>query len=147
MNRTYGFEGEAKHKHGEQAYKVCGSHRWSPSNHSQHHSSLPMFSRQVGLIPLLETHHPNRRGVAVPLSTLVSATKPPASKGKAAILSPEGLKRFFVVHGGLFSKDGVTLDDIRKIDRIGKQPGQEGIMCEYPALSTSEFTNRAVQAK
>lgn len=22
MNRTYGFEGEAKHKHGEQAYKV-----------------------------------------------------------------------------------------------------------------------------
>ena len=23
MNRTYGFEGEAKHKHGEQAYKVC----------------------------------------------------------------------------------------------------------------------------
>ena len=24
MNRTYGFEGEAKHKHGEQTYKVCG---------------------------------------------------------------------------------------------------------------------------
>ena len=23
MNRTYGFEGEAKHKHGEQSYKVC----------------------------------------------------------------------------------------------------------------------------
>ena len=23
MNRTYGFEGEAKHKHGEQAYKVA----------------------------------------------------------------------------------------------------------------------------
>jgi len=23
MNRTYGFEGEVKHKHGEQAYKVC----------------------------------------------------------------------------------------------------------------------------
>ena len=23
MNRTYGFEGEAKHKHGEQTYKVC----------------------------------------------------------------------------------------------------------------------------
>lgn len=22
MNRTYGFEGEAKHKHGEQSYKV-----------------------------------------------------------------------------------------------------------------------------
>ena len=23
MNRTYGFEGEAKHKFGEQTYKVC----------------------------------------------------------------------------------------------------------------------------
>lgn len=23
MNRAYGFEGEAKHKHGEQTYKVC----------------------------------------------------------------------------------------------------------------------------
>lgn len=25
MNRTYGFEGEAKHKHGEQTYKVSAS--------------------------------------------------------------------------------------------------------------------------
>jgi len=39
------------------------------------------------------------------------------------------MKRYFVVHGGLFSKDGVTLDDIRKIERIGQQPGQEGLMC------------------
>ncbi|KDQ48944.1 hypothetical protein JAAARDRAFT_74815 [Jaapia argillacea MUCL 33604] len=62
MNRTYGFEGEAKHKHGEQTYK--------------------------------------------------------------------GLKRYFVVHGGLFSKDGVTLEDVRKIKRVGQQPGQEGLM--YP---------------
>jgi len=33
------------------------------------------------------------------------------------------------MHGGLFSKDGVTLDDIRKIDRI-KEPPESGIMCE-----------------
>ena len=26
--------------------------------------------------------------------------------------------RVLVVHGGLFSKDGVTLDDIRRIDRF-----------------------------
>ena len=65
----------------------------------------------------------------MPLSTLVSATKPPQNK-EDAILSPEGLKRFFVVHGGLFSKDNVTLDDIRQIDRVGRQPGQEGILCE-----------------
>lgn len=45
------------------------------------------------------------------------------------ILSPEGRKRFFVVHGGLFSKDEVTLEDIRKIDRIGRQPAQGSIMC------------------
>ena len=65
----------------------------------------------------------------MPLATLISATKPPSAKSKAAILSPEGKKRFFVVHGGLFSKDNVTLDDIRKIQRIGHQPGQEGLMC------------------
>ena len=66
----------------------------------------------------------------VPLSTLVSATKPPVGKEvKDAILSPEGFKRYFVVHGGLFSKDEVTLDDIRKVPRIGRQPGQEGLMC------------------
>lgn len=65
----------------------------------------------------------------VPLATVVTATKPPSSEEKA-ILSPEGKKRFFVVHGGLFSKDGVTLDDIRTLDRIGRQPGQEGLMCK-----------------
>jgi len=70
-------------------------------------------------------HHP------VPLATLISATQPPkASPNENAILSPDGFKRFFVVHGGLFSTDGVTLEDIRKIPRIGRQPGQEGLMCE-----------------
>ena len=38
-------------------------------------------------------------------------------------------KKIFVAHGGLFSKDGVKLDDLRKIDRR-KQPGSEGLMCE-----------------
>ncbi|KAH9978821.1 phosphoprotein phosphatase [Lactifluus volemus] len=87
MNRTYGFEGEAKHKHGEQTYKV------------------------------------------LPLATLVGATCPPAEK-QNVILSPDGVKRYFVTHGGLFSKDGVTLDEIRAIKRIGRQPGTEGLMCE-----------------
>ncbi|KAF8070643.1 phosphoprotein phosphatase [Lyophyllum atratum] len=96
MNRTYGFEGEAKHKHGEQSYKLFAH----------------VFT-------------------TLPLATLVSATKAPRLQGKPEpILSPQGLKRYFVVHGGLFSKDQVTLEDIRKIDRIGRQPGQEGLMCE-----------------
>ncbi|KAJ3571693.1 hypothetical protein NP233_g3592 [Leucocoprinus birnbaumii] len=96
MNRTYGFEGEAKTKHGEQSYKLFAH----------------IFT-------------------TLPLATLVSATKPPTTKeGAGAILSTDGFKRYFVVHGGLFSKDEVTLDDIRRIPRVGKQPGTEGLMCE-----------------
>lgn len=76
--------------------------------------------------------------LAVPLATLVSATKPPPlQSSKGAILSPEGKKRYFVVHGGLFSKDGVTLDDVRKVQRIGHQPGQEGLMCTFSFIFPS----------
>lgn len=67
----------------------------------------------------------------VPLATLINATQPPvAGGGPNPILSPQGRKRYFVVHGGLFSKDQVTLEDIRKVDRIGRQPDQEGLMRE-----------------
>jgi serine/threonine-protein phosphatase 5 len=38
-------------------------------------------------------------------------------------------KKVLVLHGGLFSKDNVKLDDIRKINRF-REPGEEGIMCE-----------------
>ncbi|KAI8097419.1 Metallo-dependent phosphatase-like protein [Halteromyces radiatus] len=39
--------------------------------------------------------------------------------------------KILVVHGGLFSRDDVTLDDIRKIDRLSlRQPPNEGLMCE-----------------
>lgn len=38
-------------------------------------------------------------------------------------------KKVLVMHGGLFSKDGVTIDDIRKVDRI-QEPPNAGIMCE-----------------
>ncbi|KAF8348343.1 phosphoprotein phosphatase [Amanita rubescens] len=95
MNRAYGFEGETKHKHGEQSYKLFAH----------------VFT-------------------ALPLATLVSATNPPRTKSSSDILSQEGFKRYFVVHGGLFSKDDVTLEDVRKIERVGRQPGTEGLMCE-----------------
>lgn len=107
MNRQYGFEGEAKHKHGEQTYKLFAY----------------VFT-------------------ALPLATLLTATKPPVSKEKDLILSSEGKKRFFVVHGGLFSKDDVTLDDIKKIKRIGRQPGQEGIMSELLWTDPQAFPGR-----
>lgn len=39
--------------------------------------------------------------------------------------------KFLVLHGGLFSDDNVTLDDIRKVDRHAqRQPGQSGLMME-----------------
>ncbi|KAI8059538.1 Metallo-dependent phosphatase-like protein [Gongronella butleri] len=39
--------------------------------------------------------------------------------------------KILVVHGGLFSRDDVTLDDIRKINRLShRQPPNEGLMCE-----------------
>lgn len=106
MNRTYGFEGEAKHKHGDQTYKLFAH----------------LFT-------------------TMPLATLISATRPP-EKSQGSILSPEGLKRYFVVHGGLFSKDGVTLDEIRKIERIGRQPGTEGLMCELLWTDPQETPGR-----
>ncbi|KAK4688789.1 serine/threonine-protein phosphatase 5, partial [Tremellales sp. Uapishka_1] len=100
MNKVYGFEGECKAKHGEMTYKLFAD----------------VFT-------------------AVPLATLLTASLPPSnprSEGsKAAILSSEGKKRYFIVHGGPpVSKDGVTLDEVKAIDRYGKQPGQEGLMCE-----------------
>jgi hypothetical protein len=39
------------------------------------------------------------------------------------------------VHGGPpVSKDGVKLEEVAKIDRFGRQPGQEGMMCEVRFL-------------
>ena len=35
-------------------------------------------------------------------------------------------KKVLVLHGGLFSKDGVTLEDIRKVNRFG-EPGESGM--------------------
>lgn len=37
--------------------------------------------------------------------------------------------RVLVMHGGLFSKDGIKLDEIRATER-NRQPPEEGIMCE-----------------
>lgn len=40
--------------------------------------------------------------------------------------------KILVVHGGLFSRDDVTLDDIRKIDRLAlKQPPNDGNTYTY----------------
>lgn len=39
--------------------------------------------------------------------------------------------KYLVLHGGLFSDDNITLDDIRKLNRHSqRQPGQSGLMME-----------------
>ncbi|OAG17398.1 protein phosphatase 5 [Alternaria alternata] len=49
-------------------------------------------------------------------------------------------KKYFVLHGGLFSDDKITLDDVRKLDRFKqRQPGQSGLMMEM--LWTDPQTN------
>lgn len=49
---------------------------------------------------------------ALPLATLIGA-------------------KYLVLHGGLFSDDKITLDDVRNLDRHKqRQPGQEGLMME-----------------
>ena len=37
--------------------------------------------------------------------------------------------KVLVLHGGLFSRDGVTLDDLRAVDR-NHEPPDDGLMCE-----------------
>lgn len=52
--------------------------------------------------------------------------------------------KFFVVHGGLFSNDDVTLDDIRAFDRFKhKQPAHEGIMMEMLWTDPQPMPGRA----
>ncbi|GJJ06342.1 hypothetical protein Clacol_000533 [Clathrus columnatus] len=81
---------------------------------------------------------------ALPLATLVSASLPPLPSPSKSILSPEGRKRYFVVHGGLFSRDGVTLEEIRKIPRVGQQPGTEGLMCEVSSFKKALIPLRSL---
>lgn len=75
--------------------------------------------------------------VALPLATLISATKEPVPGSelpyhaplaqRSPILTDDGKKRYFVVHGGLPQQDGVTLDMIRAIDRFKVAQPSEGI--------------------
>jgi len=101
MNKVYGFEGETKKKYSDLTYKLFEQ----------------VFT-------------------ALPVATLVSASKPPPPRSDALApkkftLGPNGTKRYFVVHGGLFSKDEVGLEQVRKIDRVKqKQPSGETIFGE-----------------
>jgi len=49
--------------------------------------------------------------------------------------------KVIVVHGGLFGKDGVTLNDIKSVNRV-RQPPDEGIFCELLWSDPSPFNGR-----
>lgn len=52
-------------------------------------------------------------------------------------------KKYLVLHGGLFSDDNVTLDDIRKLNRHNqRQPGQAGLMMEMLWTDPQEESGR-----
>jgi serine/threonine-protein phosphatase 5 len=51
-------------------------------------------------------------------------------------------RKVFVTHGGLFSRDGVTIGDLQKIDRIRDIP-DEGLMCECLWSDPMPSTGRA----
>ena len=38
-------------------------------------------------------------------------------------------RKIYIVHGGLYSKDGVKISDVEAVNRI-REPGDEGILCE-----------------
>lgn len=87
---------------------------------------------------------------ALPIATLVSASQKPREVERRdtrlpvnPILSPRGFKRFYIVHGGLYSKDGVKLEDVEKIDRISqRQPGTVGLMSESLWADPQELPGR-----
>lgn len=101
MNKVYGFEGETKKKYSELTFRLFEE----------------IFC-------------------ALPIGHLVAATQPPQPRKDPRlplkpIVGPNGSVRYFIVHGGLFSNDDVTLEDVRKIDRKKqKQPSGETIMGE-----------------
>lgn len=103
MNQTYGFSAEVKAKYGGDL-------------------TFKLFTDLF---------------VALPLATTITATEAPvpgadlpyhASKAqRSPILTEDGFKRYFVVHGGLPQEDGVTLDMIKSINRFKNGQPSEGI--------------------
>jgi serine/threonine-protein phosphatase 5 len=87
---------------------------------------------------------------ALPIATVVSASQAPRPVERRdtrfpvnPILSRRGLKRYYIVHGGLYSKDGVKLEDIKKIDRLAmRQPGTFGLMSESLWADPQELPGR-----
>lgn len=104
MNQMYGFEGEVKAKYTAQMFQLFSEvFQWLPLAQCINNKVLVSnVARRMFWLCLCE-HWVLR------------------------CLSPFCLSKSFcqVMHGGLFSEDGVTLEDLRKIDR-NRQPPDSG---------------------
>ncbi|KNZ56444.1 serine/threonine-protein phosphatase [Puccinia sorghi] len=145
MNKVYGFEGEvgrvypsAQTQSSPQDACFTGD---AVLTRSAFNSSRPRRSTVSCVTSYLKkysvpTFVPSLMNSSVPLCCLVTASQQPEPSSVAKIpakpfVDPQGRKRFFIVHGGLFSRDEVTFEELRKIPRmVKKQPGNEGLMME-----------------
>lgn len=102
-----------------------------------------------GLGAVEDLHHERvmscNADMVVPLAVLLSAGSEPTnlkSEGsQPAILSEKGKKRYFVCHGGPpVSKDGVTLDQVAKIDRYVLPPYSSHFLLASSLLKLSSVS-------
>ena len=51
-------------------------------------------------------------------------------------------KKIFIIHGGLFSRDGITIDDINNVNRFC-EPSKDGVFCELLWSDPCEIKGRS----
>lgn len=122
MNQIYGFEGEVKAKYTAQMYELFSEvFEWLPLAQCINGKVLVRAAAGTPLAPS-PTHYPSGPHVgrcAGEVSWGWGVDVFGASPHSCPHPEPQ------IMHGGLFSEDGVTLDDIRKIER-NRQPPDSG---------------------
>ncbi|TPP59276.1 Serine/threonine-protein phosphatase [Fasciola gigantica] len=121
MNRLYGFEGEVKSKYSVEMVEI--------------------FTDLFNWLPL--AHLINGRILEVADSLLFTFT---VLSFHMFILCAIDRRLPKVMHGGLFSDDNVTLDDIRKISR-DRQPPEGSPMCELLWSDPMESNGRTTSKR
>uniref|UniRef100_R7VX63 Serine/threonine-protein phosphatase 5 n=1 Tax=Columba livia TaxID=8932 RepID=R7VX63_COLLI len=127
MNQIYGFEGEVKAKYTAQMFALFSEvFEWLPLAQCINGRVLPWGDPSLWL-PLAQCIN----GRVLPWGD-PSLWLPLAQCINGRVLPwgvPDQVQgiigRVLIMHGGLFSEDGVTLDDIRKIER-NRQPPDSG---------------------
>lgn len=114
MNKIYGFEGEVRHKYSDVMFGLFEDlFRALPLGYVLHGEEQPSEA--------LDTNNDNGGDGGDSGNRYSSPPPPPAA---ARHRRPRAL----VLHGGLFSRDHVTLDELRRLDRF-REP-DSGLMAE-----------------